>query len=108
MDEQFSSRAAYNITLQRTLISEPLNVAGHHNYPVGYAHGFAATISGDVGSFHHNLLAHAEGRSWSMGGNLDDSGVFWGKLDITNNVVYNFGMSPVLAEIMSSARFEKG
>lgn len=91
IDESFSSRSAYNITFQRNLISEPLNIAGHKNYPPGTKHGFSATISGDVGSFHHNLLAHAEGRSWSMGGNLDDAGFFAGRLDLRNNVVYNFG-----------------
>lgn len=91
IDESFSSRGAYNITLQRTMISEPLNIAGHQNYPEGTKHGYAATIGGDVGSFHHNLIAHAEGRSWSLGGGLNDSGVFSGRLDIRNNVVYNFG-----------------
>ncbi|KAI8627175.1 pectate lyase [Xylariaceae sp. FL1651] len=91
IDESFSSRSAHNITLQRTMISEPLNVAGHKNYPAGTAHGFAASIGGDVGSFHHNLLAHAEGRSWSMAGGLNDAAVFAGRLDIRNNVVYNFG-----------------
>lgn len=46
------------------MISEPLNVAGHKNYPPGTAHGYAATVSGDIGSLHHNLLAHAEGESY--------------------------------------------
>lgn len=73
------------------MISEPLNVADHKNYPEGTAHGYAATIGGDVGSFHHNLIAHAEGRSWSMGGGVDDNAAFAGRLDIRNNVVYNFG-----------------
>jgi hypothetical protein len=91
IDESFSSRSAYNITLQRTMISEPLNVAGHQNYPAGTAHGYAASISGNIGSFHHNLIAHAWGRSWSMAGGLDDLGNFSGRLDIRNNVVYNFG-----------------
>lgn len=63
---QSRSRSAYNITLQRSLISEPLNQAGHKNYPVGTRHGFAGSIGGNIGSFHHNLIAHAEGRSWSM------------------------------------------
>ncbi|KFA68598.1 hypothetical protein S40285_10437 [Stachybotrys chlorohalonatus IBT 40285] len=91
IDESFSSRSAHNITFQRSMISEPLNVAGHQNYPNGTAHGFSATISGDIGSFHHNLLAHAEGRSWSMGGGTDYEARFAGRLDIRNNVVYNFG-----------------
>ncbi|KAL0931159.1 pectate lyase [Colletotrichum truncatum] len=91
IDEAFSSRSAWNISFQRNMISEPLNVAGHKNYPAGTAHGYSATIGGDVGSFHHNLLAHAEGRSWSMGGGVDDNAAFAGQLDIRNNVVYNFG-----------------
>ncbi|KAF2024108.1 family 1 polysaccharide lyase [Setomelanomma holmii] len=91
IDETFSSRSAYNITLQRSMISEPLNIAGHKNYPVGTMHGYAASIGGDVGSFHHNLIAHAEGRSWSMAGGVDANAYFAGRLDIRNNVVYNFG-----------------
>lgn len=89
-DEQFSSRSAGNITLQRTLISEALCVAGHNNYPPGTSHGYAASIGGDIASFHHNLLAHCEGRNWSLAGGLDPSGVHAGRLDIRNNVVYNW------------------
>lgn len=33
IDEAFSSRSGKNISLQRTLISEALNAAGHQNYP---------------------------------------------------------------------------
>lgn len=91
IDESFSSRGAHNITLQRTLISEALNVAGHDKYPEGKMHGFAATIGGDVGSFHHNLLAHNYGRNWSIGGGLNGDGYYTGRLDIRNNVVYNWG-----------------
>jgi hypothetical protein len=91
IDESFSSRSAHNITLQRTLISEALNVAGHDKYEVGKMHGFAATIGGDIGSFHHNLLAHNYGRNWSIGGGLNGDGYYTGRLDIRNNVVYNWG-----------------
>jgi hypothetical protein len=91
IDESFSSRGAHNISLQRTLISEALNVAGHDKYPAGKMHGYAATIGGDTGSFHHNLLAHNEGRNWSIGGGLNGDGYYGGKLDIRNNVVYNWG-----------------
>lgn len=91
IDESFSSRGAKNITLQRTLISEALNAANHQNYPAGTEHGYAGTIGGDVGSFHHNLLAHNYGRNWSMGGGLDGNAYYAGRLDITNNVVYNWG-----------------
>ena len=96
IDEGFSSRGAKNITLQRTLISEALNIAGHPNYGAGTAHGYAATIGGGQNgglgsSFHHNLLAHNEGRNWSISGGLDGSGAYDGHHDIFNNVVYNWG-----------------
>lgn len=98
IDEAFSCRNAKSITLQHTLISEALNDAGHPNYAKGTEHGYAATIGGGemssdlkVGSFHHNLLAHCEGRNWSISGGLDGSGVYDGHHDIFNNVVYNWG-----------------
>ncbi len=98
IDEAFSSRNAKSITLQRTLISEALNVAGHPNYSAGTAHGYAATIGGGemsatlkVGSYHHNLLAHCEGRNWSLSGGLDGVGAYDGHHDVFNNVVYNWG-----------------
>lgn len=90
IDEAFSSRNAKNVTLQRTLISEALNVAGHANYGAGTGHGYAATIGGDYGSYHHNLLAHNEGRNWSMSGGLDGSGAYAGHHDMFNNVCYNW------------------
>jgi len=96
IDEAFSSRSAKNITLQRTLISEALNKALHPNYIfldnlAGAEHGYAASVGGDVGSFHHNLLAHCYGRNWSMAGGLDAANYFAGRLDFNNNVVYNWG-----------------
>ena len=91
IDEAFSSRSGKNISLQRTLISEALNVAGHPNYPTGQMHGYAASIGGDVGSFHHNLLVHCEGRNWSLAGGLDGNAYYSGRLDLRNNVVYNWG-----------------
>jgi hypothetical protein len=90
IDEGFSSRGAHNITLQRTLISEALNVAGHANYEKGKSHGFAASIGGEVGSFHHNLLAHNSGRNWSLAGGVNGDGDYLGKMDIRNNIVYNW------------------
>ena len=90
IDEGISTRSSKNITLQWTMLTEALNIAGHQNYPAGTAHGYAASIGGDTGSFHHNLLAHNEGRNWSMAGGLDAGGYFAGRLDIYNNVVYNW------------------
>ena len=95
IDEGFSSRNAKGITLQRTLISEALNEAGHPNYGAGTHHGYAATIgagqmSESVGSFHHNLLVHNEGRNWSISGGLTGGGAYDGHHDVFNNVVYNW------------------
>jgi len=90
IDESFSSRGAHNITLQRTMIAEALNVAGHDHYEKGKSHGFAASIGGEVGSFHHNLLAHCSGRNWSLAGGVTGDGDYLGKMDIRNNVVYNW------------------
>lgn len=94
IDEAFSSRNAKNMTLQRTLISEALNYAGHATQfdRQGHAvqHGYAATIGGETGSYHHNLLAHNAGRNWSMGGGLDGAGILAGKLDMFNNICYNW------------------
>jgi hypothetical protein len=91
IDEELSTRGSRNVTFQRSLIAEALNIAGHQNYPAGTAHGYAASVGGDVASLHHNLLAHNEGRNWSMAGGLDGAGHFAGRLDIFNNVVYNWG-----------------
>ena len=91
IDEELSTRTSKNVTFQRSLISEALNIAGHQNYPAGTKHGYAATVGGDIASLHHNLLAHNEGRNWSLGGGLDAAGHYAGRLDIFNNVVYNWG-----------------
>lgn len=91
IDEELSTRTSKNVTFQRSLISEALNIAGHQNYPAGTAHGYAASVGGDVASLHHNLLAHNEGRNWSLAGGLDAAANFAGRLDIFNNVVYNWG-----------------
>jgi hypothetical protein len=92
IDEGFSSREGRNLTVQRCIISEALNLADHIKYRgTGKGHSFAGSISGNVGSFHHNLLAHCTGRNWSLAGGLDRTGTrLAGRLDIRNNVVYNW------------------
>jgi hypothetical protein len=92
IDEGFSSRVAKNLTFQRCLIAEALHLAGHRKYRgTGKGHSFAGSISGNIGSFHHNLLAHCSGRNWSLAGGLDPTGKrLAGRLDIRNNVVYNW------------------
>lgn len=96
IDEGFSSRNAKTLTLQRTMISEALNIAEHPHYQSGKTHGYAATIGGGssggvAGSFHHNLMVHNEGRNWSLSGGLDGAGFYDGHHDLYNNVCYNWG-----------------
>jgi len=90
IDEAFSSRGAKNITFQRNLISEALNIAGHKKYGKNSAHGFAGSIGGNIGSFHHSLLAHNAGRNWSLAGATDQANRHAGRLDIRNMIVYNW------------------
>jgi hypothetical protein len=92
-DEGTSSRNARNITFQRNIVTEAL----HHSYHYRASdrskyetHAFAGSISGNIGSFHHNLLAHCTDRNWSLAGGYNQSGMYVGVLDIRNNVVYNW------------------
>lgn len=93
-DEAFSSRGAHNITFQRNIIAESLNESVHYNAydrTQKERHAFAASVSGNVGSFHHNLLVNCTDRNWSLAGGLEADGKsLGGALDISNNVVYNW------------------
>jgi hypothetical protein len=89
-DETFSSRNAHNVTFQNSMIAEALGIAHHKKYADGANHGFAATIGGDIATFSHNLLVDCNGRNWSLGGGLDGDGYAAGRLDIFNNVCYNW------------------
>ena len=89
-DETVSGRGALNVSFQYSIISEALGIAGHKNYADGTNHGFAATIDGRTGSYHHNLLVNCNGRNWSMGGGMDGQNRAIGKMDLFNNVCYNW------------------
>ncbi|MBE6331991.1 MAG: T9SS C-terminal target domain-containing protein [Bacteroidales bacterium] len=89
-DETVSGRGGKNITFQYSGIFEALGITGHKNYSDGTNHGYAATIDGQIGSWHHNLLANCAGRNWSMGGGMDANNIPIGGLDLFNNVVYNW------------------
>ena len=83
---------------QHNIISEPLRYSYHYNDSlralgsnnVYQAHAFGASISGEIGSYHHNLIAHSTDRNWSMAGGYDHSVNYAGSLDIRNNVVYDW------------------
>ena len=89
-DETVSGRGAQNISFQYSGIFEALGITGHKNYSDGTNHGYAATIDGRIGSWHHNLLLNCEGRNWSMGGGMDAQNIPIGGLDLFNNVCYNW------------------
>lgn len=89
-DETVSGRGAQNISFQYSVISEALGITGHKNYSDGTNHGYAATIDGRIGSWHHNLLVNCAGRNWSMGGGMDGQNRPIGGLDLFNNVCYNW------------------
>jgi len=106
IDEGTSSRQSGAVgsesamtTFQRNIISEPLQHSYHYNDAERAAtgctncyqeHAFAGSISGEIGSYHHNLIAHSTDRNWSLAGGLDQSSHYAGSLDIRNNVVYNW------------------
>jgi hypothetical protein len=92
-DEGTSSRGAKNITFQRNIVAEALHHGPHYRASDRTkleTHAFAGSISGDIGSYHHNLLADCTDRNWSLAGGLNQSGHYQGYLDIRNNVVYNW------------------
>ncbi|MBQ8960276.1 MAG: carbohydrate-binding protein [Ruminococcus sp.] len=93
-DEGFSSRSASNITFQWNIIGEALHDSIHYNASdrtKTETHAFAGSISGNIGSFHHNLLVDCTGRNWSLAGGMENDGVtYGGAVDIRNNVVYNW------------------
>lgn len=93
-DEGFSSRSASNITFQWNIIGESLHDSIHYNADdrtQTETHAFAGSISGNIGSFHHNLLIDCTGRNWSLAGGMEqDAKTYGGAVDIRNNVVYNW------------------
>jgi hypothetical protein len=92
-DEGTSSRGARNITFQRNIVAEALHHSFHYraNDRTKFeTHAFAGSISGGIGSYHHNLLADCTDRNWSLAGGLNQGGKYTGLLDIRNNVVYNW------------------
>jgi hypothetical protein len=92
-DEGTSSRGAKNITFQRNIVAEALHHGPHYRASDRTkleTHAFAGSISGNIGSYHHNLLADCTDRNWSLAGGLTQSAKYAGYLDIRNNVVYNW------------------
>ena len=80
-DEGTSSRGAKNITFQRNIVAEALHHGPHYranDRTKLETHAFAGSISGDIGSYHHNLLADCTDRNWSLAGGLTQGGKYAG------------------------------
>jgi len=97
IDEGVTSRNAKNITIQKTIISEALNMANLHG-DASNRHGFAAVFGGDIASVHHNLLAHNSGRNPRFDGGMNGNGYYMGRVDYFNNVVYNWNAHAAYGE----------
>lgn len=77
-----------NVTVQWSILSEPLCQSVHAKGSHGYATGWDGRVKGGA-SFHHNLIAHAASRAPRIGKNPTGRGL----IDVRNNVIYNCGPS---------------
>lgn len=73
-------KGSRDVTIQWSIISEPLNRSVHSKGVHGYGTGWG------YGSYHHNLIAHCESRAPRLGADPTR-----GMIDFRNNVVYNWG-----------------
>lgn len=86
VDECVSFYGDENLSLQWCIISESLR---HSNHEKGN-HGYGGIWGGANTSFHHNLLAHHSSRTPRIGSGSSTAGRE--KVDLRNNVIYNYGM----------------
>lgn len=94
-DEAFTFYGGDSTTLQWNLISEPLNYSYHFETgDVDFEHhGYGGIWGGRHASFHHNLLAHCQGRVPRFDGsrNLPPYTAGQENADFVNNVIYDWG-----------------
>lgn len=96
-DEACTFYGGDSTTLQYNMLSEPLNYAYHfETNDVDFEHhGYGGIWGGQHASFHHNLLAHCQGRAPRFDGsrNLGNkSTVGLENVDFRNNVIYDWGI----------------
>ncbi|QKG51897.1 T9SS type A sorting domain-containing protein [Hymenobacter sp. BRD67] len=94
-DESFTCYKGDNTTLQWNLISEGLNYSYH--FETGDTdfehHGYGGIWGGRHASFHHNLLAHMQGRNPRFDGSRNLAPYTAGQenAELVNNVIYDWG-----------------
>jgi hypothetical protein len=94
-DESLTCYKGDNTTLQWNLISEGLNYSYH--FETGDTeferHGYGGIWGGRHASFHHNLLAHLQGRNPRFDGsrNLAPNTAGQENAEFVNNVIYDWG-----------------
>jgi hypothetical protein len=94
-DEALTCYKGDQTTLQWNIISEGLNYSYH--FETGDTdferHGYGGIWGGRHASFHHNLLAHLQGRNPRFDGsrNLAPNTAGQENAEFTNNVLYNWG-----------------
>ena len=94
-DESFTCYKGDQTTLQWNLISEGLNYSYH--FETGDTdferHGYGGIWGGRHASFHHNLLAHLQGRNPRFDGsrNLSPNTAGQENAEFVNNVLYDWG-----------------
>jgi hypothetical protein len=94
-DESLTCYKGDNTTLQWNIISEGLNYSYH--FETGDTdfekHGYGGIWGGRHASFHHNLLAHLQGRNPRFDGSRNLSPISAGQenAEFANNVLYDWG-----------------
>ncbi len=81
IDELFNTARVENVTVQWSILSEPLE---HSSHPSGL-HGYAVLADRSSISLHHNLIAHGSFRM----PRINDGSVF----EMSNNIIYDWSSS---------------